>query len=678
MSWRPGVDVGGTFTDFVAVDSRTGKTISFKVPSTPADPAAAVMEGVRELADLHAVPAPDIAYFVHGTTLGVNTLITRSGARTGLLTTRGFGDVLEMARLRLPDPGNFSVDKPRPLVPRNQVVEIDERMMTDGSILRPLDIPAAMSQVERLVAAGVDAIAVCLLHSYRNPAHELELSAEIRARYPDLFVCSSAEIWRQHREYERTVVTAINAYIGPRLDEYYRHLATEVGELGLQAPLLTTKSNGGIMSAAAARQVPVEALFSGPASGAVAALHSGVSAGASALIGFDMGGTSAEVCVMAGDIDYSTESVVEQMPVLIPAVDIVSIGAGGGSIAWMDPSGVLKVGPDSAGARPGPVCYGWGGRRPTVTDAYVHLGIIDPHQFNGSRLTLRPDLAAAALAQLDEQVGLTADQTAEGILTVATANMHAQLMPMLAARGVDGTDFSLIAYGGAGPTHAALLAREAGIKQVIIPPSPGTLCAAGCLLSDLKRDQIHTVGRATAAYPIEELRTLLADLERLGRTWVADQRAPIDRIDVERVAELRYVGQSFEIPVKLGTDGELGSWDAVHTLFHARYDAIYGTHDPDAPLEVISVRVTVCGVVPKQAIHQSPALTGALAPPSRRAVRLDGREQSALVLPRHTIVGGESWPGPVIVEAPDTTVLVPAGFTLTAGAAGSLILKEQA
>src|SRR5579864_5517451 len=398
--YRLGIDIGGTFTDVMVADEAGAVVTTLKTPSVPASPEAAVFQALEDLAAA-GVASEDIALFVHGTTLAVNTLIERSGARTGLLVTRGFQDILEIRRLRLENTTEFYGDKPLPLVPRDLVVEIDERLLADGRVHRPMDADQVREAVRRLTAEGVTAVAICFIHAYKNAAHERRARDVIRAEFPALFVCTSADLWPQQREYERCLVAVMNAYIGARMAGYFHHLEAGAAQRGLRAQVLSTKSNGGVMTAARAAEEPVQTLLSGPASGVIGAAHVARLAGVGGIVTLDMGGTSADVAIVVdGQPAYSTENQVGDFPVIMPAVDVSSIGGGGGSIAWLDAAGVLKVGPRSAGADPGPACYGRGGRWPTVTDAYVHLGIIAPDRFLGGQMPLTASLAEQALTEL--------------------------------------------------------------------------------------------------------------------------------------------------------------------------------------------------------------------------------------------------------------------------------------
>ena len=526
MGLRVGVDVGGTFTDFVAFDDAVNATRAFKVPSVPADPAGAVIDGFRRLPG-----EADLSLFLPGTTIALNALLQRGGARVGLLVTRGFRDVLQLRRLRLDGAPGYFVEQRAPLVPRRDIREIDARILADGTEIRPLDAGQVAAAAEELAAAGCEALAICFLHAYRNAAHEEAAAAAVRERLPGVHVTLSSDVWPQQREYERTQIAVINAHVAPTMERYFERLVGSLAELGVRAPVFSTKSSGGIMSAARAVERPVETLLSGPASGVVAAAALGRASGHDALVAFDMGGTSADIgLVEGGEVRTSTENAVGDFPVIMPAVDIASIGAGGGSIAHVDAAGVLKVGPRSAGADPGPACYGRGGDEPTVTDAYVTLGMIDPERFLGGELTLDDAAARDACSRVGAPLGLDSDEVAEAILRVATANMFASLLPLMAQRGANPRDFTLLAYGGAGPTHAFYLAQEVGFERVLVPAAPGTFCALGCLLADVRADFVRTIYAPLAELSDDRLAGAFAELRDDAGRWVEEERVAVDTV----------------------------------------------------------------------------------------------------------------------------------------------------
>ena len=655
------MDVGGTFTDLILMDEASGAFVVGKTDSRPERPREAILEGLQGLLDREGVQQQEVRSLVHGTTLGLNTLLQRSGATTGLLITQGFRDVLELRRVRLPGAPSFYAVTPRPLVKRRHVRELDERILANGRVYRPLDPQEAVGKARELQAQGVQALAICLLHAYRNPLHEQEAAQAIREALPDLYVCASSELWPQQREYERALVTTMNATIGPRLREHFASLEQDLRP----TRVLSTKSNGGVMTAQAAARSPAETLLSGPAAGVTAAAHLGKVTGRTRLIAFDMGGTSADISIVDGEVGFSSESQIGDFPLILPAVDVTSIGAGGGSIAWVDPSGVLKVGPHSAGAQPGPACYGRGGTEPTVTDAYVACGLIAPDEFLGGQLSLSRDLARQALARLGQTLALSPEDVASGILRVATAAMYAEFLPLMAQHGVDHRAFALLAYGGAGPTHAFLLAREVGIRTVVVPPSPGTLCALGCLLADLRADFVRTVYAALDDGSRDQLASELTDLETQAHAWLAEQGASNATREIVRWADLRYRGQSFEVPVQLSRGGLPGLTE-LPELFHARHQAVYGFNDPQAAIEVINLRVQAVGGVAKpDRLTPRPAEGAPSRPPRRRSVLLDGEHLEATVYAREALAPDSRLNGPAIVVQYDTTTFVPPNYRVT-------------
>ena len=659
-----GADVGGTFTDFVVCDEAGGLT-AFKVPSSAA-PEEAVIEGFRRLL---ADGPREVARFSHGTTVALNTLLQRSGARVGLIVTRGFRDVLQLRRLRLEGAPGFHVRRPRPLVPRRDIREVGGRLLFDGTEIRPLEESEVVAAAEQLVAAGCESIAVSFLHAYRNPAHERRAAAAIRRRFPGMVVAASSEVWPQQREYERTEVTVIDAHLAPVLRRYYGRLAEALAGLGVTTTVLATKSSGGVMTAAAAARRPVETLLSGPASGVVAAAHLGRTAGLERLVAFDMGGTSADIgLVVGGAVHTTTEASVGEFPVVMPAVDVSSVGAGGGSVATVDPSGLLKVGPRSAGSEPGPACYGRGGTEATVTDAYVTLGILD--RLLGGEMELDAEAARHACGRLGERLGTGPEGAAEAILQVATATMYARLLPLMARRGADPREFALLAYGGAGPTHAFRLAREAGFRRIVIPPSPGTFCALGCLLADLRADFVATLYADLDRMPETRLLEVFGDLRREARAWVAEQGVEVDQVRVWLSADLRQGGQSYEIPVDIPGEPTAGLRERVREAFFVAYDRVYGDPDRSGRVEIVNARVHVLASTPRPV----PTWTGdGDRAEGRRRLHHAGVELEARVCARAGLLPGERVSGPAVITEYGTTTFVPPGALVEVDAAGNLL-----
>jgi N-methylhydantoinase A len=678
-TFRLGIDIGGTFTDAVLVNERTGSVHVLKVRSSRREPGKAVLAALQRVSSDHGVEPAQIRYFVHGTTLATNTIIERSGASTGLLVTKGFRDILEIGRMRMLDVLDYSAEALVPLVPRDRVIEIPERMLANGQVRTPLDPDDVTSAVSLLTDDGVQALAVCFLHSYSFGAHERAAGAVVRQQAPDLYLALSSEVWPELREYERAVVAVIDAYVGPRMTGYFGAIEDALRAEGVLAPILVTRSNGGIMTAHTARTSAAQTLLSGPASGVMGAADVARQAGFTRIIGFDMGGTSAEIAIVDGEPLLSTEGQVGDFPVVMPSVDVSSIGAGGGSIAWRDTGGVLKLGPQSAGSDPGPACLSRGGTEPTVTDAYVHLGIIHPDRFLDGQIPLDASLSAAALTRLGDQFGISSRDTADAIMHVATANMYAQLVPLLARKGVEVNDLVLVAYGGAGPTHACLLAEDTGIRRVLIPPSPGTLCARGALTMDVKSDYVRTFRRALDEIADHELEEAFIAMEASARAWLDAEAIPVDGVRLDRSAEMRYIGQGFSINVACPTSFESGEGCAeLARRFHARHEVIFRHNDPEGPVDLTTLRLTIVGLTPKPpTVKLSP--NGAASPRHEtRTVYYDGSELTCAVYSRADLHAGDRFPGPCIVEQYDTTTFVTPSFTVTCDTYGNLLLEASA
>jgi N-methylhydantoinase A len=678
--YRLGIDIGGTFTDFSLLDETTGALSGFKWPTVPADPARGVVDGLTALLRERSLDAGAIAYLAHGTTIGINTVIQRSGAALGLLLTRGFGDVLEIQRLRLASPVNFTATRPAPLVPRHRVGEVTERILADGVVDTALDREELVREAARLVEReGAEALVVAFLNAYRTPAHEAEAKKVLAERFPRVPVTCSHEVWPQIREYERTMVAVLTAYVRPRVERYLSSLERELARAGVRVPLHVTKSNGGVTTARDARHATAETLLSGPASGVIGAARVCARAGYRDLITFDMGGTSADIALVRdGQPLTSTEETVGDFPVVMPVVGVSSIGAGGGSIAWLDAVGVLKVGPRSAGADPGPACYGRGGTEPALSDAFLLCGFLDPENFVGGRLRLYPDRAAAAMRPLAEALGLDVDGAAEAVVEVATANMYAAFSNVLARHGLDPRDQSLVAFGGAGPVEACFLAEEFHIPRVIVPPSPGTLCAMGAMSADVKSDYIRTLHRRLGALSGKLLAAECADLALRARRWLAEEAPAVSDAALRFSADCRYAGQAFQIEVPIEErwlDG--ATTEGLRGAFHDRHERLYGHADRTAEIELIDLRATITGVVPKPEPRPVPAGRGAARPAGRRAIHYRKQRHDAAVYRREDLLAGQHLAGPAIVEQADTTTLVPAGWRAEVDPHGNLVVGPE-
>lgn len=676
--YRLGIDIGGTFTDFSLFDEATGELLGFKSPTVPADPARGLLEGLSALVREHPFDPGALHYLVHGTTIAINTVIQRNGAVLGLLVTRGFGDVLEIQRLRLASPVNFTATRPLPLIPRYRVGEVTERILADGSVDTPLDRDELLAEARRLVEPeGAEALVVSFLNAYRTPAHEAEAKKGLDVLFPAVLVTCSHEVWPQIREYERTMVAILTAYVRPRVVRYLETLERDLASIGVRTPLYITKSNGGVTTARDARQATAETLLSGPASGVIGAASVCVRAGYRDLITLDMGGTSADIALVRdGEPLYSTDETIGDFPVVMPAVGVSSIGAGGGSVAWLDQVGVLKVGPRSAGADPGPACYGRGGQEPTLSDAFLVCGFLNPANFVGGRLRLHPEAAATALAPLGQALGLDVDGTAEAIVEVATANMYAAFSNVLARHGVDPRDFSLVAFGGAGPIEACFLAQEFHIPRVIVPPSPGTLCALGAMSADVKSDYIKTLHRRLGTMTGKLLAAECEELGARARRWLTEEAPAVQTSALRFGADLRYAGQAFQIEVPVDPAwGDDEGLERLREAFHQLHERLYAHADRAADIELIDLRATITGVLPKPDLRRLPAGSGAAKPVGRRPIHHHRQRQDAAVYHRADLLAGQYLDGPAIVEQDDTTTLVPAGFRADVDAFGNLVIR---
>jgi N-methylhydantoinase A len=679
MVYRLGIDIGGTFTDLSLYEQSSGRLFGHKVPTTPSNPASGVLDGLDELLGLAGGEVRDIQSLVHGTTIGLNTLLQRSGAELALFVTEGFRDVLEIQRLRLSDPVNFNATRPAPLIPRWRVFEIRERILTDGSIDAPLDRSSVETAVDAARSRGVEGIVVCLVNSYRNDEHEQAIKAIIAELAPELDVCCSCEVWPQIREYERAIVAVINAYIRPRVSGYLDSLVDALEEKGLSTTPYITKSNGGVMTARSARDRTVETLLSGPASGVVGAIRAAEKSGYRDLLTFDMGGTSADIAVvLEGEPVYTYDAHVGDFPVVVPSIGVSSIGAGGGSIAWFDRSGLLKVGPRSAGAEPGPACYAKGGTEPTLTDAFVVCGLIDPGHFAGGRITLDRERATNAVSVIATRLNLTVEDAAEAIIDVSTANMYAEFSQTLARHGLDPRDFTLVAFGGAGPLAACFLAAEFHIPRVLVPRAPGMLCAEGALNADLKNDYIRTLNVRLDPSSTSEIRSAFAVLARQGASWLGNQAGELVDHRMAYSAEMRYRHQAYEVQVPIDPRWlDDASGQQLADAFHRQHERLFAHADPSEAVELASARVQAIGRVPGASVPGLEPSVSSATPYTSRMIRYGGQSRLADVFQRTDLRADQTIEGPAIIEQQDTTTLVPAHFSAGVDRSGNLTITDE-
>ena len=674
------VDIGGTFTDLVGYDRRTGQPIAAKAPTTPED----VTRGIRSCLQKAGIDVGQASRFVHGSTVAINTAIERTGARTALVVTRGTRDLYTIGRGNRPNAYDIHFRRPVPLVPPHLTFEVDERLGPRGDTWLPFDEEQARSVASAIAASGAEAIAVCLLHSWCEPEHERRMGAILTELVPHGFVTVSHEILREYGEYERISTTALNAYLGPRVAGYLERLEQMLRDAGFAGELAIMQSNGGAMSASVARAIPVAMLESGPVGGFLAAAEVGESLGYPDVIAFDMGGTTAKTNLVRHGAPrmahgYHIGGYAEGLPVMLPVVDTVEVGSGGGSVAWIDEAGALQVGPRSAGAEPGPICYGRGGTQPTVTDANLVLGRLAPSALLGGEMQLD---AAAARHGVEERIGrplgLSAEEAALAIVKVAVLKMALAVREVSVARGHDPRDFALVAFGGAGPLHAAEVARELHVPTVIVPNVPGQLSAAGMLVADVKHDYVRTCSRALDRADLAELRGMADELVDTGRRRLEDQGVAPDQMAFPHVLEVRYAGQDFTMPVPAEPDAfEAGGSTRIRARFEALHEQQFGYHDPDRGLEIVNLRVVAVGRRPS---WPRPAVRVAPGPHGRsggRAVYFDeaDRPVEAAVIERDRLAAGATVDGPAIVqEYGSTTVLFPGDLARVAPTGELLVL----
>lgn len=676
---RIGIDVGGTFTDVVLVDDQTGHIHYTKTLTTPANRAVGVMNALEKILEMAAAKAHQIDYIVHGTTTGTNALIERKGARTGLITTEGFRDVLEIARIERPEAGLYDifVDLPAPLAPRYLRVEVNERVGAGGEVIRLLDEESVRQAINYLKAREVQAIAVSLIFSFRNPAHERRIRELCGQLFPEASVSLSSEIVPEFREYERTSTVVINAYLQPVIEHYLDNLVDKLRRYG-PVDLRIMQANGGSMTVADARQRAVNMVNSGPAGGALAAAFVGRLAGDEQIVGVDMGGTSFDIgLIVNGQPHTSSEGQFEGYPVKIPMIDVNAIGAGGGSLAWVDKGGALNVGPESAGADPGPACYGQG-NRPTVTDANLVLGRLNPAYFLGGEMKLDIERARQTIQeQVAGPLGLSLEEAAAGIIRVVNANMVRGISTNTVEKGLDGRHFSLLPYGGAGPLHAADLARELGMQRVIVPPYPGVFSALGLLVANTRYDYVTTIAANEETADVKMLEQSFAAMEAQGKNQLLAQRLAPENIRLARSADLRYEGQSYELNTPL-PDGPLTAQKLRQVIdtFHKLHYQVYAYGSVDEKVEFINLRLTAIGLAPEVKLRSAQSANkGGAVKDRRRVYFFDHGFVDSPILDRAKLSPGDTLAGPCLVEEIASTTVIPPGARAQTDAYGSLIIE---
>ena len=684
MGYMIGVDVGGTFTDFSVFNLETGELFHYKDSSTPGDPSRAIVKGVKDVLEIKKAQARDVVYLAHGTTVGTNALIEKKGARVGLITTEGFKDLMEIGNQKRPSLYDLQAQKPVPLIPSGCNIGVRERIRYDGSVYTPLDEENVRQAVRQLKQYGVQAIAVCTLFSFINPAHENRIKEIIAEEYPEVYTTISSELAPEFREYSRMSTTVLNSYLGPVMKKYVNNFQTSVREMGIQAEPYITQSNGSIISIKETIDCPIKCAVSGPSAGVVAASFIGRQCNADKIITFDMGGTSADISLIENFTpQVSNEREVEGYPARIPMINIITIGAGGGSIAQIDEGGALKVGPKSAGAVPGPACYGSGGTQPVVTDANIVLGKLNQKRILGGRMEVYLDLAHEALDRcICEKSGLSRAQAANGIITVVNSNMVRAVRSVSVEKGYDVREFSLMAFGGAGPLHACEVAKELGIRQVIIPPHPGTLCSLGLLLADTKFDMSRTLILEGKVENLPKFNEQFADMIHQGSEALDREGVTKERRCFEFAVDMRYQRQNFEISIPVPT-GEMTEQDLRRAIadFHAEHKRSYGYCNEQAPVQFVSYRASAIGIIDKPEMTEQPLCPAAPAPVplETRSVLFQGESEyrPTPVYRRESFIPGQSIAGPCICEQMDTTLVVPESWIIHVDGYGNLKIDYE-
>ncbi len=674
-----GVDVGGTFTDLALVRQSDGQAFFHKTSSTPEDPSLAVASGILELLDREGVAPGDVAYFGHGTTVATNAVLTGRMARTGLITTEGFRDVLEIRRQRQPHNYDIRMDKPLPPVPRHRRREMRERVFVSGEPAIEPDLTELDSTLADFRREGVEAIAVCFLHSYLKPEHEALVATELRKRFPEVFACASHEVMAEFREYERVSTTVLNASLGPVMSRYLNRIEAHASEMGLMAPKIL-QSNGGVASPREAGAKAVRTLASGPAAGVIGAAHLAMKAGVPDIVTFDVGGTSTDVCLIEnGQPLIAKQREFNGYPIRFPMVDVHSVGAGGGSIAWVDDGGFLHVGPQSAGADPGPACYDLGGTSPTVTDANVVLGRLHQEALLGGRMPIRADLARQAIGDtIATPLGMSLEDAAEGVLTILNENLIQAIRVISVERGYDPRNFTLVAFGGAGPLLASPLARELGIPNVMVPGSPGLLCAQGLLVADVRTDFSVTRIAMLEDTGAAGLNAAFAEIHGAAEDWFDREGIATDKRAFDRALDMRYMGQSHELTVPVSSEAftDDGLPDLI-AVFRAEHERVYG-YAPTRPVQVVTYRLTARMPLDGVAATDVANVQGGAdkARLGSRPVHFaeSGGFVDCPVYDRIRLPAGTEISGPAIFEQMDTTTVVLPGQVARREADGGLLL----
>lgn len=678
-TWTIGVDVGGTFTDLCAIESASGRIALNKVSSTPANPAEAIIAGLDALAEKAGFDLGDVRAIGHGTTVATNALIQRTGAKVAMVTTRNFRDLVEIGRQIRPKMYDLKADFPPPLAPRHLRFEVDERIGADGAVVEPLDMASVDAVIASLRAEQVEAVAIAFLFAYLNPAHEQAVKARLVAALPGVAVSASSDVMPEFREYERSSTTLLNAYLQPAFAQYMHTLQAEVATRSPKSSLGVNQSSGGLMSVGTAREFPIRTAMSGPAAGANGAIHTAMQSGVANVITFDVGGTSADVALIRNrSIGLAFDRDVADFPVRMPMVDINTVGAGGGSLAWFDRDGLMKVGPASAGARPGPACYGRGGDQATVTDANVVLGRLSTSGLLGGDMSLDVEASFRVVGRVAEQLGCTVETAARGILDVMAANMVRAIRAISVERGHDPRDFVLMPFGGAGPLHAEACARALGIAQILVPLSPGILCAQGLLVAGRSESLVRSQRIALTPAAGPTLEALAEEMRREADQWFEAEAIPANERSATLVADMRYISQNYELQIPV--TGALTDLETLRQSFFEAHARAYGFFNADDPVEVMALRLTPQGARPEIGSPPGRATASRVPQPkSRRPVWFSGSQAlDTPVYDRDDLAPGTELTGPAVIDQFDSTLLLfPGDLARVDGARNILITRGE-
>ena len=679
MRYRVGVDIGGSFTDFAVLDQQTNQIHTLKVLSRPDKPGSEIETGLTQFQQHQGIDPAEIGYFTHGTTVGINAVIQRRGVRLALFATEGFCDVLELARLKIPHIHDLFSRRAAPLITRDRVFAIRERIDAHGNVLHAPDRQSVLDAIEQARAAGCQGIVVSLLHSYRNRHNEAAVKAIIEEVAPELLTSCSADIWPIIREYERTITATINAYVQPMVIHYLESFEQALKRLGVKPPPRITKSNGGVMGVGQAKRECVQMVLSGTASGVIGASYLASACGFDKILSLDIGGTSADVAVIIdGKVAQGNGEIIGDFPIFIPSVAVTSVGQGGGSLAWIDGQGVLQMGPDSAGSLPGPVCFQRGGTQPTATDAFAACGMMGHGALGYNAVTVDVAAARAAWQPLADALTISVEETAETAIQLAISSMYSDTSGLLSRFGLDPREFWFLAFGGAGPMMGCFLARELNMKGVIVPPTPGVLSALGGLVADIRNDFIRTLyGDLTPALA-DTLASEAEALQQRACNWLTQEHGSGMPYSLQFSADMRYHGQSFEIDVPLEASWlTQADFTALHDAFDRQHQQLFGHSDPQAPVQLINLRLVIASPTPKPVINRLATATEPVPVLKQTDAWIDGAWHQVDVVLRTVLLAGHQLRGPVIIAQNDCTTCVPPGMGVTVDSFGNLLITAN-